>query len=75
VNGGRRCSVGRATRLGAGRGHRVAMTLKVAFVSRDPAIRLAGAKALGAAPPEWSIELADAPPPDADVVVCGPDVS
>jgi hypothetical protein len=49
------------------------VSLKVAFVARDPALRLAGAKALEGAPPEWAIELVADPPPDADVVVCGSD--
>jgi len=48
--------------------------LKVAFVARDPAVRLAGARALEGAPVEWAIELVTSAPPDADVVVCGPDV-
>lgn len=43
-------------------------------MSRDPAVRLAGAKALEGAPDEWLVELADVAPADADVVVCGPDV-
>jgi hypothetical protein len=48
--------------------------LKVALVSRDPAIRLAGAKAFETAPDEWIVELCETAPSNADVVVCGPDV-
>jgi hypothetical protein len=68
--------VSRVTPIGPGRDEALAtMKLKVAFVSRDPIVRLAGAKALEGAPEEWVIELGDhAPSTDADVVVCGPDV-
>lgn len=50
------------------------MTLEVAIVTRDPAVREAAARAFGAAPPQWSIRLCDEVPGEADVVVAGPDV-
>lgn len=49
-------------------------TLDVAVVSRDPAVRLAAARAFDQAPPSWSVHLHDAPPAAADVIVYGSDV-
>lgn len=49
-------------------------TVNVAVVSKDPAVRLAAARAFDAAPPSWSVHLYDAPPADADVVVFGSDL-
>ena len=47
--------------------------LRVAAVSRDDAIRLQLARAFDSAPASWDIALHDSSPPEADVVVCGPD--
>jgi Flp pilus assembly CpaE family ATPase len=50
--------------------------VRVAVVSRDPAIRLAAAAAFDGAPAAWSIELFESPPADgADVLVVGPDAA
>jgi hypothetical protein len=51
------------------------MTLKVAIVSRDEAVRSAAAHAFASAPPSWSVRLHDEAPGDADVVVAGEDVA
>ncbi|HEX2294033.1 MAG TPA: hypothetical protein VHN37_01855 [Actinomycetota bacterium] len=51
------------------------MALKVAIVSRDPAVREAAARAFASAPPGWKVELCAREPGDADVVVHGVDVA
>lgn len=48
---------------------------RIAIVSRDDDIRLRAAKAFDGAPATWSVRLFEVPPPDADVVVWGPDVA
>ena len=50
------------------------MTLKVAIVSRDAAVRAAAAVAFQDAPPQWTVELRPDEPDDADVVVHGADL-
>ncbi|HEX2051454.1 MAG TPA: hypothetical protein VHJ34_12620 [Actinomycetota bacterium] len=50
------------------------MTQRVAIVSRDPAVRLAAARAFDGAPPSWSVELHDRAPAGADAIVVGADV-
>ncbi|MBA3290888.1 MAG: hypothetical protein H0U17_05275 [Actinobacteria bacterium] len=47
--------------------------MHVAVVSADPTTRLEAARAFDDAPPEWSVTLHTTAPPDADVVVLGPD--
>ena len=47
--------------------------LRVAAVSKDDAIRLQLARAFDCAPASWEITLHDSSPPEADVLVCGPD--
>ncbi len=51
------------------------MTLKVAIVSRDAAVRAAAADVFTDAPPEWSVTLCEGDPADADVVLHGPDAA
>ena len=46
----------------------------MAVVSRDSAIRLQAARAFDSAPSGWTVELHDAPPGDADIVVAGADM-
>lgn len=48
------------------------MTLKVAIVSRDAAVRDAAARAFAGAPPGWQVTLCSDEPEQADVVVRGP---
>jgi hypothetical protein len=48
--------------------------LSVAIVSRDPEVRMQAARAFDIAPTTWSVALHELPPPEADVVVFGPDV-
>lgn len=48
--------------------------LEVAVVSRDENVRLEAARAFDGAPPSWSVQLHEAVPTGADVVVIGPDV-
>ena len=50
------------------------MTLKVAIVSRDAAVRAAAAVAFQDAPSQWMVELRPDEPGDADVVVHGADL-
>ena len=50
-------------------------SLRVAVISRDQSVRLAAARAFDGAPASWEVELHEAPPADADVVVYGPDVA
>ena len=50
-------------------------SLDVAVVSRDPAVRLAAARAFDNAPPTWSVHLHESPPAGADVIVFGSDVA
>ncbi len=50
-------------------------SLDVAVVSRDPAVRLAAARAFDNAPPTWSVHLHDSRPARADVIVFGSDVA
>ena len=47
---------------------------KVAAISRDADVRLELARAFDAAPSTWDVALYESVPPDADVVVRGPDV-
>jgi len=47
--------------------------LRIAAVSDDENNRLLLARAFDLAPPSWSVTLHHDVPPDADVVVCGPD--
>jgi len=54
---------------------RMMSRLRVAIVTRDPAVRTAAAKAFDRAPAAWSVRLCDRLPEGADVVVAGPDVS
>ncbi|HEX2195605.1 MAG TPA: hypothetical protein VHJ76_01660 [Actinomycetota bacterium] len=51
------------------------MSLKVAIVSRDAAVRAAAAEAFTGAPPEWSVQLCEEAPAVADVVLHGPDAA
>ena len=51
------------------------MPLKVAIVSRDPAVRAAAAEAFTGAPADWSVRLCEDAPPDADVVLRGTDAA
>lgn len=48
---------------------------RIAIVTRDDEIRLSAAKAFDRAPASWSVRLFEDSPPDADVVVWGPDLS
>lgn len=50
------------------------MAPKVAIVSRDADVREAAARAFAAAPAEWAVALHEDDPPDATVVVRGPDL-
>ena len=50
------------------------MSLRVVVVSRNPQMRLAAATAFDKAPSDWTVELHDTVPEDADVVVFGPDI-
>ena len=47
--------------------------LRIAAVSSDNDTRLQLARAFDRAPASWTVTLHDAPPAEADVVVCGPD--
>lgn len=47
--------------------------LRIAAVSSDDDTRLQLARAFDRAPATWTVTLHEAPPPEADVVVCGPD--
>ena len=49
-------------------------SLDIAVVSRDPAVRLAAARAFDRAPASWKIRLHEEAPEDADVVVFGVDL-
>jgi hypothetical protein len=50
------------------------MSPRIAIVSRDDDVRAAAARAFGTSPGEWSLQLCDDDPGDADVVVRGSDV-
>ncbi|MDQ3646814.1 MAG: hypothetical protein M3345_07755 [Actinomycetota bacterium] len=50
------------------------MGLKIAVVTQAPALRAEAAQAFDRAPLDWVVSLHEAPPEDADVLVCGPDV-
>jgi len=50
------------------------MALKIAAVSRDPALRFELARAFDGAPIAWQVALYEDVPLDSDVVVVGPDV-
>jgi MinD-like ATPase involved in chromosome partitioning or flagellar assembly len=60
----------RNTPVGSGRSGPV----RVAVVSRDPALRLEAARAFDGAPASWVVSLHTTAPLDADVVVAAPDV-
>jgi hypothetical protein len=47
--------------------------VRVAIVSREPEVRLCAARAFEAAPPSWQVSLHDEVPPEAEIVVLGPD--
>jgi Flp pilus assembly CpaE family ATPase len=66
-------NVARATTHGGGTSEPVLMTLRVALVAADDPLRLAMARAFQGAPAQWEVALHGAPPPDADVVVVGPE--
>ena len=65
----------RATRWLLEPHHDALMSLKVAVVSRDEAVRAAIAECFDRAPQAWDIGLFEERPAEADVVVRGPDVS
>jgi pilus assembly protein CpaE len=62
----------RATDRSGTLGHH--LEVRIAIVSREPEVRLCAARAFEAAPLSWEVSLHDEVPPEAEVVVLGPDV-